>query len=176
MDVDDPSTVGREVGTAQQTSPLAHTSCLRFVSRKLTERVLKVTVSCQRGLFQQSLIGTEARVFHDVDADVHEEMCTYVVLSDDTSLFQDIGERMPTTPAPETMQIKVICTPERNHSMWIGQASPLHPRWHKRAQGRHVDILQVISRALAPRCDKSDVRVRRADRTSDPRQSRSLFG
>ena len=29
--------------------------------------------------------------------------------------------------------------------MWTGQASPLHPRGHKRAQGCHVDILQVIS-------------------------------
>ena len=51
---------------------------------------------------------------------------------------------MPTTSAHISMQIKVICPPERNHSMWIGQASPLHPRWHKRAQGRHVDVLQDI--------------------------------
>ena len=57
------------------------------VDRKLTERVLKVTVSCHRGLFQQSLFGTEARVDHDGDADVHEEMCTYVVLSGDTTMF-----------------------------------------------------------------------------------------
>ena len=52
---------------------------------------------------------------------------------------------MPTTSAHISMQIKVICPPERNHSMWIGQASLLHPRWHKRAQGRHVDVLQDIS-------------------------------
>ena len=45
------------------------------------------------------------------DADVHEEMRTYVVLSGDTTLFQDIDERMPTTSAPVSMQIKVICPP-----------------------------------------------------------------
>ena len=81
--------------TAQQTCHLAHTSSLRFVNRKLTERVLIVTVSCHRGLFQQSLFGTEARVFHDGDADVHEGMCTDVVLSGETTMSQDIGERMP---------------------------------------------------------------------------------
>ena len=50
-------------------------------------------------------------------ADVHEETCTYVVLSGDTTMFQDIDEHMPTTSAPFSMQIKVICPPERNHSM-----------------------------------------------------------
>ena len=47
-------------------------------------------------------------MFHDGDADVHEQICTYVVLSGDTTIFQDIGEHMPTTSVPETMQIKVI--------------------------------------------------------------------
>ena len=51
------------------------------------------------------------------DADVHEQMCTSVVLLGNTTMFQDIGERMPTTSAPVSMQIKVICPPERNHSM-----------------------------------------------------------
>ena len=61
-----------------------------------------------KSFFQQSLICTEASVFHDGDADVHEQICTYVVLSGDTTMFQDIGEHMPTTSVPETMQIKVI--------------------------------------------------------------------
>ena len=117
---------------AQQTSPMAHTSSLRLVYRELTVRVIKFTAGsmheqfhCAERLFQQLFIGKEARVFHDTssqrimkcDADVHEEMCTYVVLSGDTTMFQDIGEHMPTTSAPEMMQIKVICPPERNHSM-----------------------------------------------------------
>ena len=146
MDVDDQPTAGREQGTAQQTSPMAHTSSLRLVYRELTVRVIICIAGsmheqfhCTESLFQQLYIGTEARVFHDTspprimqcDADVHEEVYTYVVLSGDTTMFQDIDERMPTTSAPETIQ--------------IGQASPLHPRWRKREQGRHVDILQVIS-------------------------------
>ena len=45
------------------------------------------------------------------------QLFTYVVLTGDTTMFQDIDERMPTTPAPISMQIKVICPPERNHSM-----------------------------------------------------------
>ena len=143
VDVDDQSTVGREEGTAQQTSPMAYTSSLRLVYRELTVRVCIFTAKsmheqfhCAERLFQQLIIGKEARVFLDTspqrimkcDATFHEEMCTYVVLSGDTTMFQDIDERMPTTSAPLSMQIKVICPPERNHSMEIGQVSPFHPR------------------------------------------------
>ena len=44
---------------------------------------------CAERLFQQLFIGKESRVFHDTspqrimkcNVDIHEEMCTYVVLS-----------------------------------------------------------------------------------------------
>ena len=112
MDVDDQCTVGREEGTAQQTSPLTHTSSLRLVYRELTVRVIMFSAGsmheqfhCAERSFQQLFIGKAARVFHDTspqrimkcDADVHEEMCTCVVLSGDTTMFQDIGEHVPTT-------------------------------------------------------------------------------
>ena len=72
-----------------------NTSRLRLGYREFTERVITVTVSCQReqlhfveGLVQQSFIGTEARVFHDIsrqrimkyDAGIHKGMCTHAVL------------------------------------------------------------------------------------------------
>ena len=110
--VDDQSTVGREEGKVQQTSPMAHTSSLRLVYRELTVRVIIFTAGsvheqfhCAERCFQQLFIGEEARVLHAAspqrimkcDVDVHEEMCTYVV-SGDTTTFQDIGEHMPTTP------------------------------------------------------------------------------
>ena len=34
-------------------------------------------------------------MLHDGDADVHEEMCTYVVLSGNTTMFPSFGERVP---------------------------------------------------------------------------------
>ena len=104
---------------------MAHTSCLRLMYKELTVRVIIFTTGsmheqfhCSERLFQQLFIGKEARVFHvtspqmimKLDADVHEEMCTYVVLLGDTTMFQDIDEHMPTTSAPETMQIKVVCS------------------------------------------------------------------
>ena len=124
MDVDDQSTVGREESKAQQTSPMAHTSSLRLVHRGLTVRVIIFTAGsmheqfhCTERLFQQLFISEEARVFQDGDADVHEQMSTYVVLSGDTTMFPDIDEGMPTTSSPLSMQIKVIGPPERNHSL-----------------------------------------------------------
>ena len=69
VDVDDQSTVGREEGTAQQTSPMAHTSSLRLVYRELTVRVIIFTAGsmheqfhCVERLFQQLFIGKEATV------------------------------------------------------------------------------------------------------------------
>ena len=168
VDVDDQSTVGREEGTAQQ---MAHTSSLRLVYRELTERVIIFTAGsmheqfhCAERLFQQLYIGKEARVFHDTssqrimkcDADVHEEMCTCVVLSGDTTMFQDIDEHMPTTSAPISMQIKVICPPEQNHS--VAQACAEAPHGHSSG---------YCFPDASGRCNKSDVRVRRAGRTSE---------
>ena len=72
MDVDDRSTVGREEGTAQQTSRMTHTSSLRLVYRELTVREIMFTAGsmheqfhCAERWFQQLFIGKEARVFHD---------------------------------------------------------------------------------------------------------------
>ena len=113
MDVDDQSTVRRKEVTAQQTSLMVHTSSLRLVYRELTVRVIIFTACstheqfhCAERLFQQLFVGKEAGVFHDTspqrimkfDADVHEEMCSYLVLSGDTTMFQ--VEHMPTTSAP----------------------------------------------------------------------------
>ena len=132
MDVDDPSTAGREVGTAQQTSPLAHTSSLKFVFRELTEQVVIVTVSCQRGLFQQRFSGTEARVFHDTspqriikcDAGMHEETCAHVVLSCDTTMFQGIVERMPNELAALPTRAKVLGTGRRSKPLSSSMTRP----------------------------------------------------
>ena len=70
-------------------------------------------------------------MFHDGDSDVHKEMCTYVVLSGDTTMFPSFGERVPnelTVSALHTMQIEVIVPPERKCSVWVwvGGASPFH--------------------------------------------------
>ena len=69
-------------------------------------------------LFHRSFIGTDARVFHvtfpqrisKCDAGIHEETFTRVVLSGDTTMFQDIGEHIPTTSAPGALQTKVVCS------------------------------------------------------------------
>ena len=48
---DDQSTVGREEGTVQQTSPMAHTSSLRLVYRELTVRVIIFTAGSMHEQF-----------------------------------------------------------------------------------------------------------------------------
>ena len=74
--------------------------------------------SSSRKVVPATIHWQEARVFHDTshqrimkcDADVPEERCTYVVFSGDTTMFPGFSEHMPTTLAPEMMQIMVICS------------------------------------------------------------------
>ena len=129
--------MGREEGTAQQTSLVAPTLSLGLVHRELTVRVIMFTAGsmheqfhCAERLFQQLFIGTDARVFHDTspqrimkcDACTHEETFTYVVLSGHTTMFPSFGECAPnelTVSALHTMQFGVICPQERKFSVWV---------------------------------------------------------
>ena len=104
------------------------------------------------------------------DAGIHEETCTYVVLSGDTTMFPSFGERVPnelTVSALHTMQIEVIFPPERKCSVWVwvGGGSPFHSRWHKPSQEHYLDIFRL-----------SGAGVQRASRTSEPCQRCSHGG
>ena len=94
------------------------------------------------------------------DADVHEVMFTYIVLSGDTTMFQDIDERMPTTSAPEVMQIKVHLTtgakPLDVASPSVAQACEGAPREH--SPGYYFPDASGRSKGLrsGSRCNKSD--------------------
>ena len=101
------------------------------------------------------MIGTEARVFLDGDTDVHEQMCTHVVVSGDTTMFQDIDERMPTTSAPYSMQIKNICPPEQASSPMFVHGDPAGRVIFVRAALISVEEAARISRESVPNdgCD-----------------------
>merc|ERR1712066_65524 len=86
---------------------------------------------CPEVLFQPSMIGKEAAGIHDTtfqsimkcDVDIRKDLYANVVLSDGTTMFAGIGERMTkelTALAPSTMKIKVVAPPERKYSVWIG--------------------------------------------------------
>ena len=68
--------------------------------------------------YQLSFTGKETSGFFDTsfqnimkcDVYIRTELHANVVLPGGTTMFQDIGEHMPTTSAPEAMQIKVVCS------------------------------------------------------------------
>ena len=127
------------MGIAHQTSTLARTS-----STELTERVILFTVCCQRGLFQQGFIGTEAGVFYDTSRQ-RVMMCDLVSTKKRarTSCCQVTRPCSGGSAAACTVQIKVICPLERKYSVWVGRASPLHPR-HEHPQEHHLDIFRLF--------------------------------
>mmetsp|Transcript_404 Transcript_404/g.660 ORF Transcript_404/g.660 Transcript_404/m.660 type:complete len:461 (+) Transcript_404:58-1440(+) len=86
---------------------------------------------CPEALFRPSLLGLEDdgidQVTYDsimkCSIDVRKDLAANTVLSGGTTMFQGISERMEkglNALAPATMNVKVIASPERKYSVWIG--------------------------------------------------------
>ena len=99
-------------------------------------------------LFHRSFTGTDSRVFHvtspqrimKCDAGIHEETCTHVVLSGDTTMFRSFS-----VSVPNELTVSVLSLPERKSSVWvwIGRASLFYSQWHKPPQ-KHLRHFHVI--------------------------------
>merc|ERR1711998_412324 len=82
-------------------------------------------------LFDPRMIGKEASGIHDCtfqtimksDIDIRRELFGNIVLSGGTTMFPGIAERMTkelNALAPSTVKVRIIATPERKYSVWIG--------------------------------------------------------
>ncbi|KAL6069431.1 hypothetical protein STEG23_009784 [Scotinomys teguina] len=85
---------------------------------------------CPEALFQPSFLRMESCGIHETtfnsimkcDADIREDLYANTVLSDGTTMYPGIADRMQkeiTALAPSTMKIKIIAPPERKYSVWI---------------------------------------------------------
>lgn len=88
---------------------------------------------CPEVLFKPSLIGKEFPGIHEQcyssimksDVDVRKELYSNIVLSGGTTMFSGISERLTKevqklAPSSMSSKVKVIATPERKYSVWIG--------------------------------------------------------
>ncbi|PHT44419.1 Actin-1 [Capsicum baccatum] len=86
---------------------------------------------CPEVLFQPSLLGMEETGIHKkaynsimrCDDDIRKELFANIVLSGGSTMFPGIAKRMSkeiTALAPSSTKIKVIASPERKYSTWIG--------------------------------------------------------
>ncbi|KAI3506425.1 hypothetical protein L1887_28783 [Cichorium endivia] len=86
---------------------------------------------CPEVLFHPHLIGMEVAGIHEMtcnsimksDADLRKHFYENIVLSGGSTLFSGIADRMCkeiTALAPSSMNIKVVASPERKYSVWIG--------------------------------------------------------
>ena len=86
---------------------------------------------CPEALFQPSFLGMESAGIHATsynsimkcDNDIHKDLYANIILSGGNTMFPGIADRMQkeiTALAPPTMKIKIITTPERKYSTWIG--------------------------------------------------------
>jgi len=88
---------------------------------------------CPEVLFKPSLIGKEFVGIHEQcfnsimksDVDVRKDLYGNIVLSGGTTMFTGLSERLckevqKLAPTTMTQKIKVIATPERKYSVWIG--------------------------------------------------------
>ncbi len=95
-----------------------------------------ITIGAERfrapeALFKPSFIGLEQDGIHKLtfqsimkcDVDVRKDLYGNVVMSGGTTMFNGIPERLQKelkALAPDSMTIKIIAPPEREHSVWIG--------------------------------------------------------
>uniref|UniRef100_F6R9F4 Actin, cytoplasmic 1 n=1 Tax=Monodelphis domestica TaxID=13616 RepID=F6R9F4_MONDO len=80
---------------------------------------------------QGVMVGMESCGIHETtfnsimkcDVDIRKDLYANTVLSDGTTMYTGIADRMQkeiTALAPSTMKIKIIAPPERKYSVWIG--------------------------------------------------------
>ena len=86
---------------------------------------------CPEAMFQPSLLGKESlglveNLYQSImtcDVDIRKDLYANTVLSGGTTMFTGIAERVEKdmkSLAPGTMDIKVVASPERKYSVWIG--------------------------------------------------------
>nr|XP_010964501.1 actin, cytoplasmic 1-like [Camelus bactrianus] len=86
---------------------------------------------CPEALFQPSFLGLEACGIHETtfnslmkcDIDIHNNLCSNIVLSGGTTMYPGFTNRMQkeiNALAPSTVKVKIIAPPERQYSVWMG--------------------------------------------------------
>ncbi|KAK0205071.1 actin 1 [Desarmillaria ectypa] len=82
-------------------------------------------------LFNPAMLGMEAAGVHETtynsiykcDLDIRRELYNNIVLSGGTTMFPGLPDRMQkemTALAPTSIKVKVVASPERKYSVWIG--------------------------------------------------------
>ncbi|XP_062618211.1 uncharacterized protein LOC134279815 [Saccostrea cucullata] len=86
---------------------------------------------CPEALFQPSALGKEGDGIHKMvhnaimkcEADIRRDLFANIVLSGGSTMFPGMAERMQkeiSALAPSNTEIKVLSSPERKYSVWIG--------------------------------------------------------
>merc|ERR1712174_19594 len=86
---------------------------------------------CSEVLFQPNFIGKESEGIHKLaydsimkcDVDIRRDLYTNTVLSGGTTMFPGIDVRLTkemTALAPASIKVKIVASPERKYSVWIG--------------------------------------------------------
>ena len=86
---------------------------------------------CPEALFKPVLLGIQNAGIHETtynsimkcDVDIRKDLYSNIVLCGGSTMFPGIGDRMKKeimALAPSTMSVKVIASPERKYSAWIG--------------------------------------------------------
>ncbi|KAK2838179.1 hypothetical protein Q5P01_015391 [Channa striata] len=86
---------------------------------------------CPEGLFQPSILGmnldgVDMMTFNSImkcDANIRKDLFANIVLSGGNTMFPGTAERMQkeiTALAPPSMKIRIMASPNRKYSVWLG--------------------------------------------------------
>ena len=100
---------------------------------------------CPEALFKPAFLGMEAKGIAETtynsimkcDVDIRKDLFVNIILSGGTTMYPGIADRMQkdlTDLAPPTMKVKIIASPERKYSVWLGGSilaalSSFHQMW-----------------------------------------------
>ncbi|XP_064339838.1 actin-like isoform X3 [Camelus dromedarius] len=100
-----------------------------FLIKILTQRGYSFSTTAQREI--PSFLGLEACGIHETtfnslmkcDIDIHNNLCSNIVLSGGTTMYPGFTNRMQkeiNALAPSMVKVKIIAPPERQYSVWMG--------------------------------------------------------
>ncbi|XP_064333443.1 actin-like isoform X4 [Camelus dromedarius] len=100
-----------------------------FLIKILTQRGYSFSTTAQREI--PSFLGLEACGIHETtfnslmkcDIDIHNNLCSNIVLSGGTTMYPGFTNRMQkeiNALAPSTVKVKIIAPHERQYSVWMG--------------------------------------------------------
>ena len=118
---------------------------------------------CVEPIFQPSLIGSEEKSIQELinnsilktDIDIHKTLYSNIVLTGGNTMFPGMAERLHTEVsrlAPNITNIKIVASPERKYSAWIGGSMLASMNWFEKLMISKMEYDEYGPQIVSRKC------------------------